>query len=249
MKPWLSGTRENHYNGEPFGGEVMSRSTSQMPKPFPPGSVWILGAGRFGRLAAERLSRRFKEADFLVIDKRADRLESVANDLGVRTANSDAIAHLAGRDFSDDLWIVPAVPVHAAFQWLLNGTELSSRAQPIPVPDAVDRQVPNPYRVPDGTVYASYATFLCPDACSEPEDRCTYTGEPRLGNLFDELTRISVSGFRVSVLRSWQLAPGVGGYIAGQLRQLLKGVLQSEGGHIIATCCRCHGVINALTWF
>jgi hypothetical protein len=199
-------------------------------------------------LAAERLTRRFTDADFLVIDERSDRLAALAGDLGVRTAASDAIRYLADRDFNDDLWIVPAVPVHAAFQWLLRGTELSSRAASIPVPELVDSQVPNPYRVTDGTVYASYATFLCPDACSEPEDRCTHTGQPRLGNLFDDLSRISVPDFQVSVLRSWQLAPGVGGYTAGQLGQFRRRVLRRKGGHIVATSCRCHGVINALEW-
>ncbi len=228
--------------------ETMSESTPNMPRPFPPHSVLILGAGRFGRLAAERLTRRFKDADFLVIDERADRLESLAGELGVRTAAADAVAYLAGRDFADELWIVPAVPVHAAFQWLMRGTDLSSRATSIPVPESVDPQVPNPYRVPDGTVYASYATFLCPDACSEPEERCTTTGEPRLGNLYDTLSGISVPDFHVSVLRSWQLAPGVGGYTAGQLGQLQRGVLHRQGGHIISTSCRCHGVINALRW-
>jgi hypothetical protein len=226
----------------------MSLISSKMPEPFPPRSVWILGAGRFGRLAAERLTRRFKDAEFLVIDERSDRLAALTGELGVKTAEADAIPYLSSRPLDDTLWIVPAVPVHAAFLWLLHGTALSSRAVSLAVPASVDSQVPNPYRVPDGTVYASYATFICPDACSEPEERCTHTGEPRLGNLFDDLSRISVPGFHITVLRSWQLAPGVGGYTARQLRQLGHNVLEREGAHIIATSCRCHGVINALKW-
>ncbi|MCU0589337.1 MAG: hypothetical protein MUF52_14445 [Syntrophobacteraceae bacterium] len=226
----------------------MSRKISGMPHPFHAEGIWILGAGRFGRIAAERLTRRFTDMDFLVIDERPDRLDALAEDLGVKTFTAAAIPFMSRQDLPDGLWIVPAIPVHAAFQWLLSGSGLASRAAHAPVPESVDSQVPNPMRVADGTVYASHATFLCPDACSEPEERCTHTGEPRPGNLFDDLSRISVPGFQVAVLRSWQLAPGVGGYSMAQLRQLERDVLRQPGGHIVATSCRCHGVLNALHW-
>jgi hypothetical protein len=226
----------------------MSPSPSSIPHPFPPETIRILGAGRFGRLAAERLTKRFKDADFLVIDERSDRLSALSEELGVKTCTANAVLYMAALELTDELWIVPAVPVHAAFQWLLQTAGLSACAASIPVPECVDSQVPNPFRVPDGTLYASYATFLCPDACSEPAERCTHTGEPRLGNLFEDLARISAPGFQVSVLRSWQLAPGVGGYPAGGLKRLERDVLERKGAHIIATSCRCHGVINALQW-
>lgn len=226
----------------------MSLSSTKVPQPFPPHSIWILGAGRFGRLAAERLTKRFHDADFLMIDQRPDRLTTLAEQLGVKTCAEDAIPFLAGEDLTEDLWIVPAIPVHAAFEWLLRGTGLSTRAVSIPVPESVDAQVPNPYRVSDGTVYASHATFLCPDVCSEPEALCTYTHQPRLGNLFDELAAIDLPDYRVQVLRSWQLAPGVGGYTGGQLRDLERRVLEEKGSYLIATSCRCHSVINALRW-
>lgn len=226
----------------------MSLKISGMVQPFHAECIWILGAGRFGRIAAERLTRRFTDMDFLVIDERPDRLEGLAADLGVKTLAAAAIPVMRRQDLPDALWIVPAIPVHAAFQWLLSGSGLASRATHAPVPESVDSQVPNPMRAADGTVYASYATFLCPDACSEPEERCTHTGEPRPGNLFDDLSRISVDGFQVAVLRSWQLAPGVGGYSMAQLRALERDVLRQAGGHIVATSCRCHGVLNALHW-
>jgi len=226
----------------------MNPKISGMPYPFHAEGIWILGAGRFGRIAAERLARRFTDMEFLVIDERADRLDGLAEELGVKTLAASAIPVLSRQDLPDELWIVPAIPVHAAFQWLLSGSGLASRATHAPVPESVDPQVPNPIRVADGTVYVSYATFLCPDACSEPEECCTHTGEPRPGNLFDDLSKISVVGFQVSVLRSWQLAPGVGGYSMAQLRQLERDVLRRPGGHIVATSCRCHGVLNALHW-
>ncbi|MCU0588861.1 MAG: NAD-binding protein [Syntrophobacteraceae bacterium] len=226
----------------------MTLISCEKTRPDGAGTVWILGAGRFGRLAVDRLSRKLPHGELLVIDERPDRLSALSGAPGVRTLEGGAIPFLAGQNLPDELWIVPAVPVHAAFQWLLAGPAFASRASSIPVPEAVDVQVPNPYRVANGTVYASYATFLCPDACSEPEERCTHTGEPRPGNLFQDLSRISVDGYRVTVLRSHQLAPGVGGYTGRQLGRLEREILQHPGGHVIATSCRCHGVINALRW-
>ena len=226
----------------------MSLKIHGIDHPFHAEAIWILGAGRFGRIAAERLTRKFTNMDFLVIDERPDRLAALADDFGVKTLAESAVPCLSRQVLPDGLWIVPAIPVHAAFQWLLSGSGLASRASSAPVPEPVDSQVPNPIRTADGTVYASYAVFLCPDACSEPEERCTHTGQPRPGNLFEDLSRISVVGFQVSVLRSWQLAPGVGGYSMAQLRQLERDVLRQPGGHIVATSCRCHGVLNALHW-
>lgn len=226
----------------------MSLLSEKKHQPFPPRSIWVLGAGRFGRLAAERLTKRFPEAGFLVVDERPDRLGPLAEQFAVKTHAENAIDFLDLQDLDPDLWIVPAIPVHAAFQWLLRRDWLGPRAASIPVPGPVDPQVPNPYRVPDGTVYASYATFLCPDNCSEPEELCTHTREPRRGNLFEELARISVPRYRVAVIRSLQLAPGVGGYTGGQLRTLEKRVQEQPGHHLVATSCRCHGVINALYW-
>jgi hypothetical protein len=148
----------------------------------------------------------------------------------------------------DDLWIIPAVPVHVGFEWVANELGKVAVVRRITVPGEVDSKVPNPVRGPAGTLYASFATFICPDHCSEPEEICTFTGKGRLGNLYDIFGAVSVSGFDAAVLRSWQLAPGVGGYPARSLRELLAGVYQKPGGYLLATSCRCHGVMDALEW-
>jgi hypothetical protein len=97
-------------------------------------------------------------------------------------------------------------------------------------------------------LYASIATFRCPDNCDEPVDCCTVTGEPRLANLFDVFRRIEIGGYLIQVVRSYQLAPGVGGYQLSILWRLLEEVRSTEKDVLIATACRCHGVINALRW-
>ena len=213
-----------------------------------PQRIWILGAGHFGRLAAKRLSRRFPDASFLVIDNRPDRLEDIKNTLKMPVALDDAIAYLNTHELSEDLWIIPAVPVHVAFLWLLHQLQHSGPVHPMPVPDEVDAMIPNPYRVASGTVYASFATFRCPDACSEPDDLCTHTRRPRLGNLFEHLARLKARPYHMEVIRSWQLAPGVGGYRVAQLRASLERITHQPGKYLIATSCRCHAVIDALVF-
>jgi len=224
-----------------------NQTVSEIPNPYPPKTIWILGAGRFGRLAAERLQKRHPGADFLVVDGREEKLAQIQKDLGLPTRAEDALSFLAASEFSGDVWIIPAIPVHVAFQWILLELQKRGQASARPVPDTVDAEVPNPLRR-GGTVYASYATFICPDACSEPEGICTHTGGPRRGNLFEHLGRISSPGFHMVVVRSWQLAPGVGGYPGWKLREALEEIAACAGKHLVATACRCHGVVDGLFW-
>ena len=213
-----------------------------------PERIWILGAGRFGRIAAERLTTRYPEAELLVVDHRVERLGELRASLGVSVRQEDAVTFICRRSLPDDQWIVPAVPLHVVQLWLVQMLHQYGQVMSLAVPEAVDGQVPNPYRVPAGTVYASYATFLCPDACSEPEKLCTHTGRPRPGNLFERLGSIEVADFHVEVIRSWQLAPGVGGYRGAQLQAALRRIRENAGRVIVATSCRCHAVIDALAF-
>ncbi len=215
---------------------------------FPPESIWILGAGRFGRIAAERLLGRYPKTNLLVVDQQPQRLMELHEALGIPVYQEDAIAFIHHRPLAENQWIVPAVPVHVAGLWLMQVLGRDGAVQSLSVPTAVDEQVPNPYRAATGTLYASFATFVCPDACSEPEELCTYTGQPRPGNLFERLALIQVPEFRVEVVRSWQLAPGVGGYRGGQLHAAAQLVHDRPGRWIIATSCRCHAVIDALVF-
>lgn len=214
----------------------------------PPREIRILGAGRFGYMAAQRLSRRYPDTSFLVIDIREDKLSRIRNELGVSVRLEDAITFLAKAPLPDDVWIVPAVPVHVAYQWLLARLGGVGKVHALPVPEIVDRQTPNPYRAASGTVYTSFAAFLCPDACNEPEKICTFTGKARQGNLFEQLSRMKVPGLGIVVVRSRQLAPGVGGYTGSYLESKLYDISQRAGAYLVATSCRCHGVMDVLEW-
>jgi hypothetical protein len=207
--------------------------------------VIVLGAGRFGRIALERLHRRHPLAELHVIESSAERLARIPDVTRLITTWGDAVRYLCDHDAPPDTWIVPAVPVHVAFEWLLVRLNRNGRrTKRIGVPVQADSQVPNPYRPPDDTLYTSYAAFRCPDNCAEA-DVCAVTGEPRPGDLYRTLETLSVAGFRSLVLQSHQLAPGVGGYTMGALRQLQEAVASSSTRYLLATACCCHGVINA----
>lgn len=217
---------------------------------FPPREVRILGAGRFGALAVEKIGRKFPGAVLTVTDREAGRVEGISRERGIRAEIDDAVGSLRRRPPADHVWVVPTVPVHVGFEWIFQ--ELSAgltRVTRLPVPGAVDGQVPKPGRSSAGTtLYSSFAASICPDFCTEPEEVCTKSGEARIRNLFEVFEEIVVSGFTPLVLRSWQLAGGVGGYPARAMRDLLGAVSRSPGKYLIGTSSRCHGVLDALEW-
>ncbi len=218
------------------------------PDIFPPSEIRILGAGRFGRLAVERLKPRFPDAVFSITDRNGPKVEPIASQLGIRYEIEDAVQSLTRSTLSESIWLIPAVPVHLGFEWLMVELEQSGEVQRPAVPEAVSRMVPNPITSPSGTLYASFATFICPDYCSEPSDICTHTGEARPGNLFEVFEAVRAEEMEVAVLRSWQLAPGVGGYPVRSLNALLSRIRERPGKYLVATSCRCHGVMDALEW-
>jgi hypothetical protein len=206
---------------------------------------WILGAGRFGRLAVERLLARREPPHLVVVDQNPDKL-LLLGDRPVERVNQDVLGFLSANLEEGPDWIVPAVPIHVAFVWLSAELAGVGQVEILPVPITVDAQVPNAWRDGKGGVYTSVATFRCPDNCREPRDRCTATGLRRADNLFAMLAGIRVFGSVSLVVRSHQLAAGVGGYRPSALRHLLRGAEAARQLVLVATACRCHGVIHAL---
>ena len=205
----------------------------------------ILGAGKFGRLALARLAREDAAADFLVVDRDPGALAALGAEGGSRV-RAEAAAFLVSRLDAGTRWdwIIPMVPQHVAFQWLIAGPLKGSEWQPAAVPEAVGALVPVVQRGPQGELYLSRARHLCPDDCAEPEI-CPITGESRERGLHQELAALDLPGCQVRVAASRQLAPGVGGYPPGRLLALARDLGFSDRV-LIATACRCHGVIHGL---
>jgi hypothetical protein len=207
----------------------------------------ILGAGKFGRLALERLARQDADASFVVVDRDPRALAVRAGGANREEVESEAITflvqHLGGGARWD--WIIPMVPVHVAFHWLMAGPLSGSDWRPVAVPEILAQLVPETWRGPDGELYLSRARHLCPDDCAEPEV-CPVTGESRELPLYRELASLNLAGYEMKVIPSQQLAPGVGGYPPGRLLDLARDMGALRGRVLIATACGCHGVVHGL---
>ncbi|MCG6894518.1 MAG: NAD-binding protein [Desulfobacteraceae bacterium] len=207
-------------------------------------SFWVIGAGTFGSMAVRELNRKHPGAIFTVVDIDPEPLRRL--DLpGIDTVCADGAVFLFQRldDRNRPDWIVPAVPVHLLREWLqlvLPGLET------MPVPDAVLRQLPNPIKGEGGALYTSIADFMCPPDCPEPPKICTCTGRPRPYRLYEHIQNLAFPPFQTVVVQSRQLLPGVGGYRTGDLREALGAVESAKTPVLLATACKCHGVVHAL---
>ena len=211
-------------------------------------SYLILGAGKFGRLALERLARQDAAARFTVVDRDPAALALILDGVPGRTrVPAEAVAflvqHLGGDGRWD--WIIPMVPVHVAFHWLIAGPLAGSDWQPAAVPEALAGLIPAAQRGPQGELYLSRPQHQCPDDCAEPEV-CPVTGESRELPLHQELASLHLAGYEIRVIPSRQLAPGVGGYSPTRLLDLARDMGALKGKVLIATACRCHGVVDGL---
>ena len=210
-------------------------------------SYYILGAGRFGSLAVERILARKKVSRLVVVDRDVQVLEKL-REKPIEIVEQDAIDFLVHYQGLGSEWIVPAIPVHLAFAWLCRRLASEGTVTQGAVPSILEQKVPNAQRAETGALYASFATFRCPDDCDEPDDKCSVTGEVREANLFDVLRNIELEGYLTFVVRSHQLASGVGGYRLSVLWRLLEEARSTEKDILVATACRCHGVMDALHW-
>jgi len=209
-------------------------------------TYWIIGAGKFGAGAAEKLYRKRPEARFIVVDENLEALKRLSH-LPVEKVCQEGASYLQARldtDLSPE-WIIPAVPIHLAFEWVRLKMLDHAPIDVVPVPSQIASMLPNPVRGPQGQLYVSYADFLCPDHCMEPFETCTVTGKPRKGLLYKTLEEILYEDFISVVIRSHQLAPGVGGYRPEALKESLGKIAESKGPVLYSTACLCHGVMHA----
>jgi hypothetical protein len=209
----------------------------------------IRGVVNFVSRAALCLNWKHQNARILLIDSDPDTLQGWKG--RVDTVQADGITFLArhldgGSDMMLPDWIVPAIPIHVAFEWIRCTLKINSDVTPISVPEKLTSFLPHPVWGKEGELYVSYAKFICPEDCLEPPDLCTVSGKPRETDLYQVLEKVEVADFMSVVIRSHQLAPGVGGYPAQALVNARSEIGLSEGRVLVSTACCCHGVVQAL---
>ncbi len=208
--------------------------------------IWIIGVGRFGSGAYQRLAKAGKARHFVLVDPVAQKIrryKSPATKLEV----SDGIEFLTkclqqGRQPD---WIIPALPLHLAAEWLLLHLG-PARLKRVRLPAELAKLVPNPFTGREGNLYTSHADFRCPQDCDEPRDICTITRKLRKQNMYDLLGGLHLEPFKPLNIRSHQLGPGIGGYRAEQLFELREKVERATDPVLLSTACRCHGVITGM---
>ena len=209
-------------------------------------NIWILGGGKYGMIAAGRLSKRNRQADILVIDADATVCRQVEA-LGYRCICDDGINFLAENLNRSDPpeWVIPVIPVHVTYLWLERKLNDTHRFSPVELPDDLFRSLPNATRGGKGAVFVSNADFICPDNCAEPDSICSHTGEPRPRILHRFLASLEHRDFQFIVVQSHQLLPGVGGCHPEALFAALDSVARAHAPIVLGTACSCHGVLTS----
>jgi hypothetical protein len=210
-------------------------------------AIIIIGAGHFGQRAAALLNS-VPHTSLWIVDRDVTKLKKMGN-VGAKRIGEDGVRFLA-KHFSQlapSTFIIPAVPVHLAFEWLRTYINENGSVTQVPVPKSFSIRLPHPSAGSEGSLLASVADFRCPDDCPEPANRCTVTGKARGTPLYRLLAETEPRGFHVHVIRSRQLAPGVGGYRVRDLKELLEKVSEGRKGKwLVGTACKCHGIVTGL---
>jgi len=208
----------------------------------------IIGCGHFGSRAVKILLQKDPHSKIIVVDKSNKALQKVSR-LPIETIISDGIFYLSqflseGRKTS---YIIPAVPLHLAFEFILSQLKpLGAKRKRIPS----ILGLPNPVSGKTGDLYISLANFLCSEDCPEPAQYCTITKKRRSKPLYQILNDLE-GAFESRVIRSQQLASGVGGFQPKVLINLLKDIQKKKDSGrtiLISTASRCHGVTSALSF-
>lgn len=200
----------------------------------------VAGFGHFGRLACRRITAAFPNERLIIVERNPEKIEPTTGSNAILIEEEIVSYLIRASDIFPDDWIVPMVPFHMAATYAL---ERLPDARVGSIPDGLEVALPNAFPVAEHTLTCSYATCMCPDDCAE-EDVCPVTGERRDVPLHRAIASLNVADTTVLVLTSRQILPGVGGYQAGDLFDLVRRL--NPGRFLIATACRCHGVITCI---
>jgi hypothetical protein len=232
------------------------------------GDIIVVGGGCYGiyyvtQLLKARNARALDFQQIVVVDRdpacrvvttHPDALASQHLRLVTEEWSSYFDHYLAGQrsDSTDAIVPSPLMP-HLMYEWLLRQARHrwpTRRVETRPLPAEPD--VPWRQAAPDGTQYASYATWTCPINCIEPR-LCPHTRDertwsmPRAGT---ELVARSVGLQGPVIFHCIHRAYGVGMFdtrdvVAGDALIRAAGDLGSADV-LVGTVSHCHGAFNVL---
>ncbi len=206
----------------------------------------IMGYGLFGQKAAYKLNKFSPAAKIIVVepDVLAARKASAA---GFQVYRENAVGFMLKMSAREAArwWIIPALPIHLAYEWLVASLQKEKEVLKIPVPRGLDLGLPLQVRGKQGSLYLSFANFICPEDCPEPDKYCTQTKLPRKKPLYRLLEEVRFENYQSLVITSQQLAPGTGGYTFQTLLTIKEKLLSVSGYYLISTSCKCNAVTDA----
>jgi len=207
---------------------------------------WIIGGGRFGLRAAETIGGAGPGGDILIVEKDPRRCRELEN-RGFRVVEAEGVAFLKRRLTKpiQRQWIVAAAPIHVAYEWVRANLSGRTRIVPVAMPVEITGLLPNAVRGDDSQWYASNADFICPPDCSESGRICCFTGRERPRSMHAYIRQLHAPSVKILVVRSYQLAAGVGGLRPRDLLRALSQIQSGKSLFLLATACKCHAVLNS----
>jgi hypothetical protein len=212
--------------------------------------VFIIGFGKFGKLALTQGVRRWGKARVWIIDSRPDALikPEYGPSSGIRVlADGPYFLTRFQKWIGNEDWIIPALPIHLAWKWLGINLKTLKGCRTVLPPKNLGVHLPF-HRFDAQGLFLSYADFLCPEKCPSPLDHCFKTKEKRAVPLWRLIAYQQGLIGTLGVIESRQIAPGVGGYTFKELRRIRDLALKAPPPFFVATACRCHGVVHGVTW-
>jgi len=210
------------------------------------GEVLVIGGGKFGFLAIKKLFQKIK----VVVDPiPSSELLKLCQKLGVHLWREDGqrVVQAILNNAVVPRWILPCLPVHLLVEWLRLDLEVKNLKLVIsPVPQEAILKLPLVVFELCKVWYLSLADSICLFNCQEPTKYCLKTGKLRGRDLYLRLADINIPNFCTAVLRSHQLLPGIGALKVKEMFILRDRLIYYGGNWLIATSCRCHGVLQAV---